>query len=495
MFWPFLELQGRLVYCPLADFGASGVREGQDIYAQAVVAQPVTAHMPLKNASELSGKIAVLQRGICDFVTKVLHAQQAGAVAVLVANTCDDNAGGEAFVMDAGQRVDQVAETVSIPAMMVSRSQSTDIFQQIREAYLDRKELCFTIRFLGAQTASRVLAQQESLAQQSRNAARSIELKQQREQQQQEAASLLRNRLGKASQSKGSTAVSSSESVVATPSSSASELALDWSPTSSYSAGSTRRSHRGERSYGMSPGNNQEEVQVEEGVHAAATLAMLHWCPLTTALVIVDVQNYFTLPHGYGARRTTASSDSKKDPRGLDAQFYDRVDNVLIPTIQDVLLACRASEGMEVVYSVVESATRDGRERSRAHKHAGIHVSKNGFGAQVPKRIAPVDESDIVLSRTGVNVFAATNLDYILRNLMVTHIVVVGISVLGSVESCVQTALDRGYQVTVLKEALLPLTSSASEDSKKASMLEKFARRGAQVLASAEFVDKLQSFA
>ncbi|KAG2776236.1 hypothetical protein Pcac1_g13242 [Phytophthora cactorum] len=403
--------------------------------------------------------------------------------------------GGEAFVMDAGQRVDQVAETVSIPAMMVSRSQSTDIFQQIREAYLDRKELCFTIRFLGAQTASRVLAQQESLAQQSRNAARSIELKQQREQQQQEAASLLRNRLGKASQSKGSTAVSSSESVVATPSSSASELALDWSPTSSYSAGSTRRSHRGERSYGMSPGNNQEEVQVEEGVHAAATLAMLHWCPLTTALVIVDVQNYFTLPHGYGARRTTASSDSKKDPRGLDAQFYDRVDNVLIPTIQDVLLACRASEGMEVVYSVVESATRDGRERSRAHKHAGIHVSKNGFGAQVPKRIAPVDESDIVLSRTGVNVFAATNLDYILRNLMVTHIVVVGISVLGSVESCVQTALDRGYQVTVLKEALLPLTSSASEDSKKASMLEKFARRGAQVLASAEFVDKLQSFA
>jgi hypothetical protein len=50
MFWPFLELQGQLVYCPLADFGAGGVREGQDIYAQAVVAQPVTAHMPLKNA-------------------------------------------------------------------------------------------------------------------------------------------------------------------------------------------------------------------------------------------------------------------------------------------------------------------------------------------------------------------------------------------------------------------------------------------------------------
>ncbi|KAF1789574.1 PA domain [Phytophthora cactorum] len=330
MFWPFLELQGRLVYCPLADFGASGRSTTRD--SPHAVKECVRAQWEDRGASAR----------ICDFVTKVLHAQQAGAVAVLAERP-------SSWMQVNGRPGSRDGE---YPAMMVSRSQSTDIFQQIREAYLDRKELCFTIRFLGAQTASRYRTQT------------------QREQQQQEAASLLRNRLGKASQSKGSTAVSSSESVVATPSSSASELALDWSPTSSYSAGSTRRSHSGERSYGMSPGNNQEEVQVEEGVHAAATLAMLHWCPLTTALVIVD--------------------------------FYDRVDNVLIPTIQDVLLACRASEGMEVVYSVVESATRDGRERSRAHKHAGIHVSKNGFGAQVPKRIAPVDESDIVLSRTGV---------------------------------------------------------------------------------------------
>ncbi|KAF4028503.1 Isochorismatase family [Phytophthora infestans] len=500
MFWPFLELQEQLVYCPLADFGACGVREGQDIYAQAVVAQPVTGHMPLENALELSGKIAVLERGICDFVTKVLHAQQAGAIAVLVANTSDD--GGDAFVMDAGQRTDQLAEAVNIPAMMVSRSQSTDIFQQIREAYLDRKHLSFTIRFLGAQTASRVLAQQENSTRQSRNAARSIELKQQREQQQQEAASLLRNRLGKVSQSKGSAAVSSSESVVATPSTRASELAFDWSPSSSMkssSAGSTRCRPVSERRRHVSRGNNQDELEVVENTHiAAATLAMLHWCPMTTALLVLDVQNYFTLRHGYGAKRATGDKeerDTKASGPGMNPQFYDRVDNELIPTIQDVLLASRSTEGMEVIYSVVESATRDGRERSRAHKHAGIHVPKNGFGAQVPNRIAPDDDSDIVLSRSGVNVFAATNLDYILRNLMVTHIVVMGISVLESVESCVQTALDRGYQVTVLREAFVPLLGVDAEDSKTTSTLESFTTRGAQVLKAAEFVSKLQSFA
>ncbi|KAF4316043.1 hypothetical protein BBO99_00002713 [Phytophthora kernoviae] len=346
MFWPFLELQDQLVYCPLADFGASGVREGQDLYAQAVVAQPVTAHMPLKNAFEMQGKIAVLQRGICDFVTKVLHAQRAGAIAVLVANNSGDGR-GEAFVMDAGHRQDQLLATVDIPAMMVSWSYSTEIFQQIREAYLDRRALAFTIRFLGADTASRVLAQQESLAQQHRNAMRCIEIKEQREHQQQEAANLLRNRLGKADKAIEPSAMRSAQNVVATPS---------------------------------------------------------------TTLVILDVQNYFVLRHGYGEKHfdkdhevgSTHSTQAKRHSNTVGLEFYDCVDNVLIPTIQDVLLASRATEGMEVVYSVVESATRDGRERSRAHKHAGIHVPRHGFGAQVPKRIAPDDDYDIVLPRTGV---------------------------------------------------------------------------------------------
>ncbi|KAJ8542615.1 hypothetical protein ON010_g12198 [Phytophthora cinnamomi] len=406
-----------------------------------------------------------------------------------------------------------VADTVSIPAMMVSRSHSTDIFQEIREAYLDRRELSFTIRFLGAQTASRVLAQQERLAQLDRNAARSIEMKQQREYQQQEATTLLRTRLGKAPQSKSSAPASVSESVLATPSTSASEFTFDWSPASSMrSSASPRHSRARDCHDEIRRADNQNELQLVEGVHAAAALAMLHWCPMTTALVILDVQNYFTMRHGYGADRTADCTGSGSDEefdikRGSESthassskgrssvEFYERVDNVLIPTIQDVLLASRATEGMEVIYSVVESATRDGRERSRAHKHAGIHVPKHGFGAQVPKRIAPDDGNDIVLSRTGVNVFAATNLDYVLRNLMVTHIVVMGISVLGSVESCVQTALDRGYQVSVLKEAVISLAGPTIGSSKTSSMLESLSKRGVQILSTDDFVDKLQSFA
>lgn len=70
-----------------------------------------------------------------------------------------------------------------------------------------------------------------------------------------------------------------------------------------------------------------------------------------------------------------------------------------------------------------------------------------------------------------------------------------GISALQSVEACVRTALDRGYHVTVLKDALLSYKDSCRRESTNALMLEELAQQGAQILQAAEFVDKLQSFA
>ncbi|MFN7116561.1 MAG: T9SS-dependent M36 family metallopeptidase [Saprospiraceae bacterium] len=42
---------------------------------------------PAINASELAGKIALVERGICTFKSKVLQAQQAGAIGVIICNT------------------------------------------------------------------------------------------------------------------------------------------------------------------------------------------------------------------------------------------------------------------------------------------------------------------------------------------------------------------------------------------------------------------------
>ncbi|TYZ65002.1 hypothetical protein PybrP1_000450 [[Pythium] brassicae (nom. inval.)] len=462
MFWPFLEIDGALSYCPLADFGAQDVREGRDVYAKAVVAQPLTGHLALRNAARALGRIVVMERGECDFVTKVLHAQAAGAVAVIVANTRSDGPGA-AFVMDAGSR-QSAAARVRIPAVMVSPDKAAVVFEQIRASDLDQRECALTIRFLGAQAATQVMEQIERTARETQRRECERQWQLAAELRLSEAAQHLRSRLPACS----SAASTSTVSTPSKPSVERSDDEADDDATSSFS--------------GDNNSCSESACSVADSRRASVRDAVTnHWCPMTTALLIMDVQHYFALHKNDRCLAPLA--------RGVKRGRYAHIHSVMVPTIQDVLLASRASEGVEIVYSVVESATRDGRDRSRAHKHAGLHVAKGGFGAQILPCVAPT-ENDIVIPRTGVNVFESTNLDFTLRNLGVSHVVVLGISTLTSLQVCVQSALDKGYQVTVVREGV-----TLEPDVCVAEWLDGVERIGCQVLSATAFVRALQAFA
>lgn len=68
---------------------------------------------PLLNAADIAGNIVVLDRGNCYFTTKVLHGQEAGAVAVLIAN----NQGGDVVQSMGGSNPD-----ISIPSLMITQN-------------------------------------------------------------------------------------------------------------------------------------------------------------------------------------------------------------------------------------------------------------------------------------------------------------------------------------------------------------------------------------
>ena len=69
-------------------------------------------------AGSMGGAIALVDRGTCDFDVKVKNAQNAGAVAVIVAN----NQGGDAYFVMGGDDA-----TVTIPAVMVSQNAGATI--------------------------------------------------------------------------------------------------------------------------------------------------------------------------------------------------------------------------------------------------------------------------------------------------------------------------------------------------------------------------------
>lgn len=74
---------------------------------------PTDGCSPLTNGAEVAGKIALVDRGACGFTVKVRNAQNAGAIAVIVAN----NAPGDPPPGLGGSDA-----TIAIPSIMVSQS-------------------------------------------------------------------------------------------------------------------------------------------------------------------------------------------------------------------------------------------------------------------------------------------------------------------------------------------------------------------------------------
>lgn len=100
----------------------SGTVYGNLVVVNDGSANPTQGCQPLVNAAAVNGRIAVIDRGTCEFGIKALNAQNAGATAVIIVN----NAAGT-IDMGAGAQ----GGSVTIPVIMVSQANGNTIKTQI----------------------------------------------------------------------------------------------------------------------------------------------------------------------------------------------------------------------------------------------------------------------------------------------------------------------------------------------------------------------------
>jgi ureidoacrylate peracid hydrolase len=168
--------------------------------------------------------------------------------------------------------------------------------------------------------------------------------------------------------------------------------------------------------------------------------------PAHAALLIIDVQNYCAGPEA-----------------GKTEHFRQSLRDTVLPNIRRLQTACR-SGGIEVMYSVIENMTGNGRDRSPDYKISGIDVPRGSWGAQIVDEIAPV-EDEMIFRKTSSNVFISTNIDYVLRNLRVRSLIVAGLLTDQCVESAVRDACDLGYLVTLGTDACATASAERHEQS------------------------------
>lgn len=164
-----------------------------------------------------------------------------------------------------------------------------------------------------------------------------------------------------------------------------------------------------------------------------------------TALLFVDVQNYSMPGGGMYAHLSPSEIEARYD------YFLHEMRERAIPNMQRLQTACRRAQ-VEVIYTVIESLTKDGRDMGLDYKISGLFCPKGSRDAQVIDEIAPIGD-EIVIPKTSSSPFMSTNLHYVLHNLGVQHLIVSGVLTEQCVDSTVRDACDCGYLVTLVTDA------------------------------------------
>jgi nicotinamidase-related amidase len=154
-----------------------------------------------------------------------------------------------------------------------------------------------------------------------------------------------------------------------------------------------------------------------------------------TGLLIIDVQNW-------------VMDEPNRQPR---PEFYADAREVVIPNIRALVGAARG-HGVEVVYTVMENATADGRDRSLDYKLSGFFVARGSWDARVLEAVAPGPD-ELVIPKTSSSLFNSTNFEYLARNIGLDTIAVTGFLTDQCVDHTVRDGADRGFHMICVTDA------------------------------------------
>jgi ureidoacrylate peracid hydrolase len=164
--------------------------------------------------------------------------------------------------------------------------------------------------------------------------------------------------------------------------------------------------------------------------------------PKTTAVVLIEFQNDFTTEGGV--------------LHGAVAEVMDKTS--MLANTKRVADAARAA-GASVMHAPITFAA--GYNEISSHPYGilkgvvdGQAFIKGSWGAAITDELAPADGDIVIEGKRGLDTFASTNLDFILRSKGITTIALGGFLTNCCVESTMRSGYENGYQVITLRDCL-----------------------------------------
>jgi nicotinamidase-related amidase len=164
--------------------------------------------------------------------------------------------------------------------------------------------------------------------------------------------------------------------------------------------------------------------------------------PQTTAVVLIEYQNDFTSDGGV--------------LHGAVAGVMDKTG--MLDNTRALVDAARDA-GATVMHAPIMFA--EGYNEISSHPYGilkgvvdGKAFVKDSWGAAIVDELAPAEGDIVIEGKRGLDTFASTNLDFILRSKGITTIALGGFLTNCCVESTMRSGYENGYQVITLSDCL-----------------------------------------
>ena len=196
--------------------------------------------------------------------------------------------------------------------------------------------------------------------------------------------------------------------------------------------------------------------------------------PSKTALLLIEYQNEFTSDGGV--------------LHGAVAAVMERTE--MLPKTSRVVERAR-QKGVTIMHAPIAFAP--GYHELGAHPYGilkgvvdGKAFVKGTWGAQIDDQLAPAAGDIVIEGKRGLDTFASTNLDFILRSKGIETVVIGGFLTNCCVESTMRTAYEHGFSVITLTDCVAA-TSPEEHDNAIKYDYPMFSRP----MSAAEFLEQL----
>lgn len=170
--------------------------------------------------------------------------------------------------------------------------------------------------------------------------------------------------------------------------------------------------------------------------------------PGKTALILIDMQKFVS--GDYLIKAAVKAGLDEYSVRDAVKDYDDRVKRAVI-NARRILDLCR-EKGFDVIHVKIQGPTANPRHTAKVNRKIGLIIPPEFEDSDFIEEVTPLP-GELVITKTNGGALSGTNLDFILRNMDIDGLILVGFLTDQCVLATSLHAADLGYDVLLVEDA------------------------------------------